>query len=158
MKSNSLCRQGCIFILQPFPMCPDILVVSTRLPLRPSSSHIADLPKCACLLTGLMWCPVTGPGLVGCHVPLWAPITTKPLPLCAHHWAKRLSHCRRRDAWEEAAHWPSHDASLKSSLFWATETKRLFSWGHRWGMRPRLIVIMAQQKGPPLPLFCLLSI
>lgn len=140
----------CMFILQPFPTCPDTLLVSTRLPPRPSSSHIANLPKCACLFTGLMWCPVTGRGLVGRHVPLWAPITISPtsflsLPLCTHHWAKWLSHGRRHDPRGNAAHWQSDDASPKPSWFWAAETKKLFKWEHRWGMWLRLIVFSAQQ-------------
>lgn len=81
---------SCIFLLQPLPTCPDVLVVSSRLPPRPSSSNIADLPKCACLFTGLMWCPVTDPGLIARHVPLRVPNATSPssfppLPLCTHH-------------------------------------------------------------------------
>lgn len=63
-------------------------------------SQGVDVLKCACLLAGLMWCPVTGWDLVGRHVPLRAqrhkPLL--PVPSPSHITGQKISHCRRSDA------------------------------------------------------------
>lgn len=70
--------------------------------------------------------------------PRWAPRAPVPAPQAppyplplAHHWAK-TSHCCPSDARPrtqpliKGTHWLTGDASLKSTWFWATETKE---WG-----------------------------
>lgn len=148
-----------IFLLQPLPTCPNISVASTRLPPTltlapaPSSSHIADLLKCACLLAGLMRCPATGPGLVGRHVPLRAlrrkPLLILPSPLRTSLGQTSLTlppPCSPSQP-------PIGRAVMRHRNRPGSEPqiqRGPSGWGHRWGMWVRLIVIMAQQKGPPL--------
>lgn len=113
----------------------------------------------------LDWCDALwqAQASLGATCPCQCPTQQAHPPLCPSPSAhitgqKHLSHCRRRDARDAAAHWPSDDASSKSSWFWAVETKGLFSWGHRWGVRLRLIVIMAQHERPHFSLSRFLTI